>query len=65
VSDGSPPISRKSLKEMLRAAGFSNRQTRALLERGWRGLVTETEAEAAELRDRLDELDGILRRESA
>jgi hypothetical protein len=55
MSDGTLP-DRKTLKQALRAAGLSNRQTRALLERGWRGLVTESEAEAAKLRDRLEEL---------
>jgi hypothetical protein len=51
---------RKAAKEALRAAGFSNRQIKALLASGWRGLVTEGEAEAAELRDTLEALRGSL-----
>ena len=64
MNDGTPP-ERKKVKEALRAAGLSNRQAKALLANGWRGLVAESEAEAAELRDRLEELGGILHRESA
>lgn len=51
---------RKHVKDALRAAGLSNRQVRAFLASGWRGLVSDTEAETAELRDRLDELSGLL-----
>jgi hypothetical protein len=58
LSDGLP--SRKSAKEALRAAGFSNRQIKALLASGWRGVVTESEAEAAELQDTLEALRGSL-----
>lgn len=59
MSDGLP--SRKTVKEALRGLGLSNRQVRALLEHGWRGLVTDTEAENAELLDRLEELRGAFR----
>jgi uncharacterized protein (DUF1697 family) len=59
MSDGSLPA-RKDVKAALRAAGLSNRQVKGLLASGWRGLVTESEAEASELRDRLDELSSLL-----
>ena len=51
---------RRAAKDALRAAGFSNRQVKALLAHGWRGLVAEAEAEAAELRDTLEALRGSL-----
>jgi hypothetical protein len=47
---------RKLVKAKLREAKLSARQIHALLARGWRGLVDERMAEAAELRDQLDEL---------
>jgi hypothetical protein len=53
-----PP--RKEIKAALRAAGLSNRQVRALLTSGWRGLVSESEAENEELRDTLEALRGSL-----
>jgi hypothetical protein len=59
MSDGLPE--RKDVKAALRAIGLSNRQVRALLERGWRGLVDETAAENAELLDRIEELRGAFR----
>jgi hypothetical protein len=49
---------RKAVKHALRALALSNRQTRALLERGWRGVVSESEAEAAELREQIEQLRG-------
>ena len=52
---------RRAIKAALRDAGLSNRQVKALLGSGWRGLVSETEAETQELRERIEELDGILR----
>jgi uncharacterized protein (DUF1697 family) len=59
MSDGTLP-ERKTVKQALRAAGLSNRQVKALLASGWGGLVTEAEAEAAELRDTLEALRGSL-----
>jgi hypothetical protein len=56
--DGKP--SRKDVKDALRAAGLSNRQIKALLSRGWRGLVSESQAEAEELRDQLEALRSSL-----
>ena len=47
---------RKSVKDALRASGLSDRQVRALLARGWSALVGESEAEADELRDALEQL---------
>jgi uncharacterized protein (DUF1697 family) len=64
MSDGTLPT-RKAIKQALQTLGLSNRQCKALLASGWKGLVDEIEAEAAELRERLEELGGILRRESA
>jgi hypothetical protein len=52
LSDRTLP-ERRDVKDALRAAGLSNRQVDALLRAGWRGLVSESEAEAAELRDAL------------
>ena len=52
---------RRAIKQALRAAGLSDRQVRALLAHGWAGLVTETEAEAAELRDELEALAALTR----
>lgn len=53
---------RKAAKDALRAAGFSNRQIKALLATGWRGLVSESEAEAAELREQIESLSGTFSR---
>ena len=47
---------RKDVKAALRQAGLSSRQVDALLRQGWRALVGETQAEAAELREQLDAL---------
>ena len=51
---------RKTIKDALRATGLSNRQIRAFFARGWRGVVPEVEAEAAELREQLAEYRGSL-----
>jgi len=51
---------REAVKTALRSIGLSSRQVRALLEHGWRGLVSEAEAEAAELKDQLDALRSSL-----
>ena len=53
---------RRQVKAALRSVGLSNRQVDALLRRGWAALVGETAAEAAELRDRLAELQRALQR---
>ena len=53
---------RKVVKDALRSLGLSNRQVAALLRSGWRGLVGETAGEAAELRDKLAELQAALQR---
>jgi hypothetical protein len=53
---------RKRVKDALRALGLTNRQVDALLRDGWKALVGESKAEAAELRDRLAELQSALRR---
>ena len=53
---------RKTIKDALRATGLSNRQIRAFFERGWRGVVPEAEAEAAELREQMAELRESLTR---
>ena len=53
---------RRAVKDALRAAGLSVRQVDALLRQGWRGLVGETEAETAELREKLSELRAALHR---
>ena len=55
MSGGNLPA-RKDVKRALREAGLSNRQVKALLASGWKGLVSESEAEAAELRDQLEAL---------
>jgi hypothetical protein len=55
MSDAAAP-DRKAAKAALRAAGFSNRQVKALLADGWRGLVDESQAEADDLRDELEAL---------
>lgn len=57
-----PAPDRRAVKEALRAVGFSRREVDALLSRGWRGLVDEREAELAELRDKLADLQGALQR---
>lgn len=53
---------RKSVKDALRAAGLSNRQADALLRRGWAALVGESQAETAELREKLAALQSALQR---
>lgn len=53
---------RREVKRALRDAGLSTRQVDALLRAGWRGLVGEAEAEAAELRERLADLQRTLQR---
>ena len=53
---------RKRVKDALRALGLTARQTDALMRDGWKGLVGASKAEAAELRDRLAELQSALRR---
>ena len=53
---------RREVKRVLRGLGLSARQVDALLRSGWRGLVGEVQAEAAELRDRLAELQRTLQR---
>jgi hypothetical protein len=55
MNDSNTPP-RKDVKAALRSIGLSNRQVRALLERGWRGLVDESQAEADDLRDELEAL---------
>ena len=55
-----PP--RKEVKAALRELGLSNRQVDAVLRHGWRGLVSESEAEAAELREQLESLNARLTR---
>ena len=55
-----PP--RKYIKDLLRSGGLSKRQVDALLKDGWRGLVGAAKSEAAELRDRLAELQSALQR---
>ena len=57
-----PGPDRRVVKDALRAVGLSRREVDALLSRGWRGLVDAREAELAELRDRLAELQGALQR---
>ena len=42
---------RKAAKAALRQLGFSSRQVEALFRSGWRGLVSEKDAELAELQD--------------
>ena len=59
MSGGSLPA-RKDVKAALRSLGLSNRQVRALLASGWKGLVSESEAEAAELRDIISDLKAKL-----
>lgn len=49
--------SRRDIEAKLREAGLSHRQARRFLNSGWRALVDETSAEAAELRDRLADLE--------
>jgi len=49
-----PP--RETVKQALREAGLSARQTRAILRGGWRELVGEAEAERDELREVIAEL---------
>ena len=46
------------MKDALHAAGLSNRQVKALLAGGWGRVVSESEAEAAELREQLEALRG-------
>ena len=58
--DDRPVPERRAVKAALRAAGLSNRQTDALLRAGWRGLVSESVAEAAELRDALAALQATV-----
>lgn len=53
--------SRPEIEKVLREAGLSVRQAKRLLSEGWRGVVGEREAEAAELRDRMVELESLLR----
>jgi hypothetical protein len=52
---------RRAVKDALRAAGLSNRQTDSLLRGGWSALVGTSEAEAHELREQLAELTARLR----
>ena len=49
-----PP--RETVKQALREAGLSVRQTRAILRGGWRELVGESEAERDELREVIADL---------
>lgn len=48
---------RRDVKAALRSAGLSVRQTAALLRAGWSGVVGESQAEHAELRERLERLE--------
>lgn len=52
---------RKGGKAALRAANWSNRQVDALFRGGWKMLVSESQAEADELRDKLAALDSRLK----
>lgn len=56
-----PP--RKEVKAALRELGLSARQVDAVLRHGWRGLVSESEAEAAELREQLESLNSKFTRQ--
>ena len=51
---------RRAIEQALRACGLSHRAARKFIAAGWRALVTESEAEAAELRDQLEDLRGAL-----
>jgi hypothetical protein len=53
---------RKDVKRVLRDLGLSARQVDALLRGGWAALVGASQAETAELRDRLAELQAALQR---
>lgn len=50
---------RAAVKQALRRCGLSDRQVRALLVNGWKGLVGEAQAEADDLRDQLAELSRL------
>jgi hypothetical protein len=54
IEPGSPDIRKTELA--LRAAGLTRRQARALLAKGWAGVVSEERAEADALRVELDAL---------
>ncbi len=51
---------RREIKQALRVAGLSARQTDALLRGGWAALVGEAQAEAAELREGFERLQKLM-----
>jgi hypothetical protein len=51
---------RRNVKAALRQAGLSHRQVDAVLRGGWAALVGETEAENAELQEKLREITDAL-----
>lgn len=51
---------RKDIEAALRAAGLSHRQARKMLALSWPAVVGEAQAEADELRDRLEALSASL-----
>ena len=54
---------RKALRDMLRTLGFSSRQSDAIVRACWREVVGIAETEAAELRERLEDLENALKRD--
>jgi hypothetical protein len=51
---------RAEVKRVLRAAGLSDRQIRALFTKGWAGLVGEREAELAEALEKIADMSRSL-----
>lgn len=54
---------RKALRELLRALGFSSRQSDVIVRACWREVVGIAETEATELRERLEDLENALKRD--
>jgi hypothetical protein len=54
--------SRREVEAALRQVGLSHRQAKKLISAGWPALVGEAEAEAEELRERIEALESLLKR---
>ncbi len=53
--------SRRDVEAALREAGLSHRQARKFVAAGWPSLVGEAQAEAEEIRERIETLENLLK----
>jgi hypothetical protein len=53
--------SRREVEVVLRQCGLSHRQAKRFISAGWPVLVGETEAEAEELREKIEALEHLLK----